>query len=70
MSLTMSLSAIEEFDWDLYSPDQTPEEEYFEQQAQFCLATGFVQPSEYDRMVPVQVQAWIEVLNDRNSANK
>jgi hypothetical protein len=53
-------------DWSVYQPpeEESPEEEYFREQAIFCLATG-VQPSEYDQMTRVQLSAWINVLNER-----
>jgi len=55
--------------WDVFNQDieETPDEEYFTEQAEFCLATGFVQPSEYDEMTRTQLSAWIEVLNKRTS---
>jgi len=62
-----------EVDWGIFETEEnapTPDEEYFTQQAQFCIASGFVQPSEYDAMTQVQVSMWIEQLNERNAANK
>jgi len=67
--MTMSQQASE-VNWDIFQTQETPDEEYFTQQAQFCIASGFVQPSEYDQMTQVQVAAWIEILNERNNSNK
>jgi len=63
------MSQPTEVDWSLFEPEQTSEEEYFTQQAQFCLAAG-ISPSEYDAMTQVQTAMWIEVLIERNKANK
>lgn len=64
----MSQSA-NEADWSVFEQEDdleaSPEYEYFSEQAQFCLATGFVQPSEYDLMNNIQMRAWIDALNQR-----
>jgi len=39
------------------------DDDWFERQAQFCLATG-VQPSEYAAMTDRQVEVWIRVHNE------
>lgn len=39
-----------------------PADDWYERQAQFCLATG-VQPSEFEAMTDRQVEVWIAVHN-------
>lgn len=58
-----------EIDWSIFeTAEDAPsvEDDYFTEQAEFCLASGVSWP-DYDNMTRAQVNKWIEVLNKRNS---
>lgn len=39
---------------------------YARRRAEVCIASGFLQPSEYDQFTDDEVNIWIEILNKRN----